>query len=141
MNSDPIQSLTKIDNETYLKIWQIEQEHQRTRWTVVTFFLSISFVILGLSFQTKLAPTEVIALRIAGLLIYWFAYALLQRFFIFSKILRSYLIEMEKSGRTDLDIHTKVRAAQPAKLSIINLILYFGLIYTVGILLLWLLDL
>jgi hypothetical protein len=76
MNSDPIQSQPKIDNETYLKIWQIEHEHERTRWTVITFFLSISFAIFGFSFQSKLAPTDVIALRIASLLIYWFAYAL-----------------------------------------------------------------
>ena len=139
MSSDPIQP--KIDNETYLKIWQIEHDHERTRWTVVTFFLSISFAILGFSFQSKLAPTDVIALRITSLLIYWFAYALLQRFFIFTKILLAYLIEMEQSGRTDIDIHSKAKAAQPAKLSTINLILFFGLIYTVGIFLLWLLGL
>jgi hypothetical protein len=35
---------------------QAEQEHTRTRWTVVTFFMSISFALFGLSFQNKLAP-------------------------------------------------------------------------------------
>ena len=137
MSSDQIQSQTKIDNVTYLKIWQTEQEHQRTRWTVVTFFLSISFAILGLSFQTKLAPAESIALRLAGLFIYWFAYALLQRFYIYTKTLRAYLMEMERSGRTDLDIQTRASSAQPDKLSTVNLILYFGLIYTAGVVLLW----
>lgn len=44
-------------DDAYLQIWKIEQDHSRTRWTVTTFFLSISFAILGLSFD----PNESLA--------------------------------------------------------------------------------
>lgn len=40
-------------DDAYLEIWKIEQEHSRTRWTIATFFLSISFAVLGLSFDSK----------------------------------------------------------------------------------------
>jgi hypothetical protein len=33
-------------DDIYMQIWQGEQDHTRTRWTVTTFFLSISFAIL-----------------------------------------------------------------------------------------------
>lgn len=149
MMSDQIQSQQQIKDGTYLKIWQIEQAHQRTRWTVVTFFMSISFAILGFSFQSTMARSEALAIRIAGLLIFWFAYVLLIQFYSFTKFLRNYLMEMEKTGRTTFDIQSKIALAhisgsdskRASWKSTARLILYFGLIYTLGVILLWLLGL
>ena len=144
MKSDQIQSQPQIKDGVYLKIWQTEQEHVRTRWTVVTFFLSISFAILGFSFQNKLSPSEALAIRISGLFIYWFAYTLLLHFYAYTRFLRSYLIEMEKSGRTTLDIQSKADTSglgAGKRLSTTRLLFLFGLIYTVGIIALWLLGL
>lgn len=144
MKSDQIQSQPHIKDGVYLKIWQTEQAHMRTRWTVVTFFLSISFAIFGFSFQNQLPRSEAVAIRISGLLIYWFAYILLLHFYAYSKFLRTYLVEMEKSGRTTLDIQSKadmLRVGFNKRLSTTRLLLLFGLIYSVGIIVLWLLGL
>ncbi len=43
MSSNQIQPQNQVKDSVYLKIWRTEQQHVRTRWTVVTFFLSISF--------------------------------------------------------------------------------------------------
>lgn len=139
MNNDQVQRQIKVNDNVYLKIWQTEQSHQRTRWTVVTFFLSISFAILGLSFQGKFSLSEALALRISGLLIYWFAYLLLLHFYAFTRFLRNYLLEMEKSGRTTLDIQSKANKSHIGSsrlLSTTKLLFLFGSIYTVGIIVL-----
>src|SRR5258708_2360979 len=80
MDSDQSESPTKFDDDAYLKIWQVDQEHSKSRWTLTTFFMSVSFAILGFSFQDKLAPSTSLAIRISGLLIYWFAYVMFQLF-------------------------------------------------------------
>lgn len=147
--SSQMQEQTQVKDSVYLKIWQIEQAHQRTRWTVVTFFMSISFAIFGFSFQSSLARSESLAIRIAGLLIYWFAYVLLVQFYGYTKFLRDYLLEMEKAGRTTFDIQSKIALAhisgssskRGSWKSTIRLILYFGFIYTVGVIVLWFLGL
>lgn len=95
---------TKIDNNVYMQIWRTDQEHTRTRWTVTTFFMSISFAILAFSFQVKLVPPEPSIIRIAGLLIYLFALVLFWQLYRFNKFLRGYLIELETSGRATLEI-------------------------------------
>lgn len=144
MNSNQMQPQTQVKDSVYLKIWQTEQQHVRTRWTVVTFFLSISFAILGFSFQGKFSPSEALAIRLSGLLIYWFAYVLLLHFYTYTKFLRTYLIEMEKSGRTTLDIQSKADLSHLGSsklLSTTRLLFLFGLIYTVGVVVLWLLGL
>src|SRR5437773_10238014 len=98
-------------DEAYLHIWQMEQEHGRHRWTLTTFFIGISFAIMGFSFQDKLSPTAIIALRVCGLLVYWFAYFLFLQLYDYGKFLRGYLIEMEKTGRSSLDLQTKTQNA------------------------------
>jgi hypothetical protein len=55
-------------DDQYLTIWQGEQNYLRTRWSVSTFFMSISFAILGLSFQNAMLPSQTLAMRIAGTL-------------------------------------------------------------------------
>jgi hypothetical protein len=66
VSSDQTQSETQIDNDSYLKIWQADQEYIRTRWTVTTFFMSVSFAISGFSFQANIVPPERLAIRIAA---------------------------------------------------------------------------
>ncbi len=128
-----------------MKIWQADQEYLRTRWTVTTFFMSVSFAIFGFSFQAKLAPIDSLTLHIAGLMIYWFAIVMHLHFLQYSKFLRSYLLDMEKSGRTSLDIQGKTGLEIPPNtskwLSTMHLFFYFGALYTVGVVLLWLLSL
>ncbi len=144
MSSSHMQRQILDGDDVYLQIWQTEQDHVRTRWTVVTFFLGVSFAIFGFSFQNKLSGSQTIAIRIAGLFIYWFAYFLLLHFYEFTKFLRTYLLDMEKSGRTSLDIQSKADASRldaSKRLSTTRLLLLFGLIYTIGIITLWLMGL
>ncbi len=145
MNSGQLESQkqteTKID-DIYIQIWQGEQEHTRTRWTATAFFLSISFAILGFSFQNNLARPVPSIIRTVGLIIYWFAFILFWHLYRYNKFLRTYLTEMEKSGRTNLDLQSK-SSASPAASEIISttrMLFYFGVIYAAGIIILWLLG-
>lgn len=135
----------KVSDETYLKILEIEQTNANTRWTITTFFFSVSFALFGFSFQAQLAyPLSSIA-RISGLSIYWFAYLIFRRFHANSNILRLYLRELEEMGRTHLDIQRRtyeiLRKGKRRRLSITNLLLYFGILYSVSVILLWWLQL
>ncbi len=144
MNSDQSESRTTYNDDAYLKIHGFEQEHVRTRWTVATFFMSVSFAILGFSFQQNLTTSAALAIRLSGLFIYWFAYILFLRFNDYSQFLRTYLAEMEASNRTSLDLQSKARTALRQKterrLSAGQLLLTFGVIYTIGVGLLWFLK-
>lgn len=130
-----------VDDATYLKIWEIEQGHTSTRWTVATFFLSVSFAILGFSFQAQLTYPPSLIARVSGLFIYWFAYLLFTRFNLYTELLRTYMYELELQKRTSLDIQTrtrqKLRAGLRWHLSATRLLFYFGLLYTSGVALLW----
>jgi hypothetical protein len=145
MDSAQSEAPTKINDDAYLRILQVDQEHSNSRWTLTTFFMSVSFAILGFSFQDKLAPSTSLAIRISGLLIYWFAFVLFQRFLFYNKILRTYLLEMEKSRRTSFDIQGRTNVALQARPNKLigsgQLLMYFGLLYTVGVVLLKLLGL
>jgi hypothetical protein len=141
MQYDQSQPQLPKRDEAYLKIWEIAQQHAQMRWAVMTFFMSVSFAIFGFSFQDNLPPSESLVLRIAGLLIYWFAVLLLLHFYRFTKFLRRYLIQMEETKQTNLDVQGKAAEARMAQMpfSTIGLVLYFGVIYTAGVLLLvWL---
>jgi hypothetical protein len=131
----------KLDNEVYLRIWELEQEHTRTRWTVTTFFLSVSFAIFGFSFQAQLSSSLSTVARISGLAIYWFAYLLFLRFNEFTNFLRGYLMELERTKRTDLDMQSKALKAMSTGSrrlgSATKLMFYFGLLYTISVGLLW----
>ena len=145
MDSAQSEAPAKINDDAYLRILQVDQEHSKTRWTLTTFFMSVSFAILGFSFQDKLAPSTSLAIRISGLLIYWFAYVMFQRFLDYNKVLRTYLLEMEKSGRTSFDIQGRTKVALQARSTKLIgtglLLMYFGLLYTAGVVLLQLLGL
>jgi len=51
-----------INDDVYLKIWDIEQKHTTTRWTLMTFYLSVSFAIFGISLQNKDLPVPLVEL-------------------------------------------------------------------------------
>ncbi len=90
MNSHQIQPPIKLDDDAYLRIMEIDQAHSSSRWTLTTFFMSVSFAILGFSFQDKIGLSASFAIRISGLLIYWFAYFMFKRFLDYNKVLRTH---------------------------------------------------
>ena len=136
-------------DEVYFQVWRIEQEHSRTRWTVTTFFLSVSFAILGLSFDPKNYDSQLNVFglslpdvqRIIGLSVFWFGYFLFRQFDRYTQFLRSRLKEMEKqklvsytfqSDARDF-MYSKIRAAFTAS----RLLFYFGILYTGAVFVLW----
>jgi hypothetical protein len=145
----PPKSRTPLpQDDAYLQIWKIEQDHSRTRWTVTTFFLSVSFAVLGLSFDSKegLAGVSIFGLalpdiqRVIGLFIFWFSYALFMQFNRYTNFLRSRLRDMEKQKLVSFTfqsdarefMYSKARAAFSAS----RLMFYFGLLYTTIVILL-----
>lgn len=128
-------------DDIYMQIWQGEQDHTRTRWTVTTFFLSISFAILGFSFQNNLVSPVPSIIRTVGLFIYWFAFILFWHLNRYNKFLRNYLVEIESSEDITLDLQSKSLASSAAskRITTTRMLFYFGLIYAAGIILLWLL--
>ena len=128
------------DNELYITIWQEEQEFSKTRWTTVTFFLGISFVILGYSLQPGLTGFQAIIIRIFGIFVYWFGYLLYTHFYKFTISLRNYLINMESTGRTNLNIQSTIGNSPniKRKINTRRLLFIFGLIFSLGIICLYL---
>lgn len=132
---------TSTEEDAYWKIWQAEQEHMKIRWNNATFFMSISFAILGFSFQNHLTTSAALAIRVSGLIIYWFAYILFLLFHRYTRVLRDYMRDMEISGYVSFNFQTrtdeKMRPNRSKKLIESTwLLLYFGLLYTAGIILL-----
>lgn len=126
-------------NEIYLKVWDTEQRHTKTRWTVYTFFASISFAIFGLSFQNKLNyPTPTI-MRFSGMIIYWFAYLLFRRFFFYSLFLRNCMEKLSEATSLDIE-HQKADFYKTEgfskHLTTKRLLLFLGILYTIALVLL-----
>jgi hypothetical protein len=134
----------KIEDDEYLKIWEVEQSHVKTRWTATTYFLTVSFAIFGFSFQSNLHASLALATRITGLAIYWFAFLMFWRFHAFTDLLREYLVEMEKTGRTAPGIQTRSRrflgARYQSRFSAKWLLAYFGFLYALSIIFLWFMN-
>ncbi len=139
--SNQPQIQAQVSDEIYLRIWEKEQEHVRTRWTVTTFFLSVSFAIFGFSFQSNLSFSSALATRLASVIIYWFAYYLFICFYDYTRFLRTYLIEMEKTQQTNLHLESRASTRPRRPLSTNLSLLFFGMIYTLGVGVLWLLRL
>lgn len=120
-------------NELYLKIWEADQRHSTARWTVATFFLSVSFAIFGLSFQIDQGVIPRIVPQLGAVAIYWFTFLLFLRFNSYTRFLRDYLAGLEAERRTNLDIQSKATAylEQDKSPSSTQLLLYFGIGYTV----------
>jgi hypothetical protein len=144
MADGPISSGT-VDDASYLKIWEVEQEYRRSRWTIVTFFSSVSFAIFGLSFQDHLASPAQLVLRLSGVIVYWFGYLLYLYHYNWTRFLRTYLRELERTGRTTFNIQRESDVAfhrdRGGKFGAGKLLLSFGLLYSGGIGVLWALGL
>lgn len=137
-----IKDIDPKKDDNYLDIWKIEQAHSRTRWTVTTFFLSVSFAILGTSFNVSSGSLSTLILglelsdfqRVTGLLIYWFGYILFMQFNRYTNFLRSQMREMEKDESVSFNIQSKadkyMYSKTKAKFSAKWLLFYFGLVYT-----------
>jgi hypothetical protein len=129
-------------DDAYLQIWKIEQEHSRTRWTVTTFFLSISCAVLGLSFDLKENQIAVSVLglslpdaqRVIGSLIYWFGYILFIQFNRYTIFLRDRLKNMERQRLVSYSFQSDAREFMYSKFgaafSATWLLFYFGILYT-----------
>jgi hypothetical protein len=128
-------------DEIYLRVWEKQQEWTGTRWGVTTFFLSISFALFGLSLQSHSSPIAGTVQRIAGLAIYWFTYFLFRRYDDWSKFLRAYLEELETTTSTRFALQTRWKRTKQTgfrKLTSVNrLLIYFGVLYTVSVVVLW----
>jgi hypothetical protein len=123
-----------INDDVYLKIWDIEQKHTSTRWTLMTFYLSISFAIFGLSLQNKDLGIPIFVPQGVAIVIYWFAYLLFRRFNEFNEYLRRKLMQLEENGQTtvNLQIEFKHFLKQKKRLSATQLLLVFGFLYTLA---------
>jgi hypothetical protein len=136
----PVQH-AELNDDAYLKIWEVEQKTTTSRWTIATFFIGISFAIFGFSFQVQLISSLPNLARITGLLIYWFSFLLFWRFNAYNKFLRAYLLELEAAKRTSLDIQTRSHQVMYTGLqkyfSATWLLLYFGIVYAIGVAILW----
>ena len=145
MSTNQPQIPPSLDEDIYVKLIRAEQEHTRTRWTVVTFFMSISFALLGFSFQIKLASLESFAMRISALFIYWFALALFWRFATFSEDLGEGQRMIEKFGNIRFNIHEIGEGKRKRgfwkgfwhRLPSNWLLFGFGVLYTIGVVILW----
>jgi len=129
-------------DEKYLKIWAAELEHTKTRWTVSTFFFSVSFAIFGFSFQAQLSKPLPNIARITGLVIYWFAYLIFNQFNQYTRLLREYLKELEDQDLTSIKLQTKLlqKSNRTKRVTATKLLIYFGILYTFGVIALWLLK-
>ncbi len=130
----PLIASETAKDEIYLKIWELEQKHTTTRWTVATFFLSVSFAIFGISLQIDNGVIPRIVPQLGAVAIYWFTYVLFLRFNDFTRFLREYLQELEASKQTTLDLQSKSKTFMSANktFSATKLFLYFGFGYTVA---------
>lgn len=134
-----------IDNEFYMRIWEKQQDIAISRWSIITFFMSVSFALFGLSLQSGTAATSSPTLaatvqRLIGLSIYWFSYFLYRRYSAWSHFLRAYLQELEAAGKTTIQLQTRSNSymAGLGKASSINrLLFFFGLLYLLMVIILW----
>jgi hypothetical protein len=125
--------------DLYLKVWEKEQSYIQIRWTVVTFFISISFAILGFSFNISNPKLPIIIPQLVGCVIYWFAFLTHLVLYDLTEYYREYLLKMEREGLVKYDVRTEAnrffaerrkRFGRPHPTA---LLAYFGIGYTVAI--------
>lgn len=134
-------NISKQDH-IYLEILQNELERTKSRWTVVTFFLSVSFAVLGFSFQQNLTPTSSTPLRIVGVLIYWFTFMVFVNMHNVNMGFWAYLESLEKEKQTTIRLISYVNEYRRQRRSITTtpLMLVFGMFYTLGVGIFWMLG-
>ena len=122
----------KITDDIYFKIWDLEQKQATARWTLMTFFLSISFAIFGFSLQIKDLGIPLFVPQGVAIVIYWFAYLLFRRYNELNDYLRKKLMQLEENKQTTLNLQTEFKQflKQKKRLSVTQLLLGFGFLYT-----------
>ena len=115
-----------------MKLVDLEQKHTSIRWTVTTFFLSVSFAIFGISLRVEKSPVPLFVPQLIAIGIYWFTYLLFLRFNDFTEFLRGYMSEMETSNQVDFDLQRKARSFMTSRRrpNARQLLLFFGIICT-----------
>ncbi len=129
-------------NDVYLKIWEQQQESVKQRWSVITFFFTISFAIFGFSLQSQNLNPPIAGTfqRIAAVVIYWFAYLIYRQYSDWSGFLRKQLEKIESDHHilVPLQFEWQKYSKGIRKFFFVkNLLLYFGLLYTLSTILLF----
>lgn len=129
-------------DDIYLRVWEKQQHWTSTRWGIMTFFLSVSFAIFGLSFNKPPSlSVDATAQRITGMAIYWFSFLICRRYDDWSKFLRDYLYELELTTATRFKLQTTWRNSMRKGIrrwtTVNKLMIYFGVLYSVSIIALY----
>jgi hypothetical protein len=138
-------------NDVYLKIWAQQQESVKQRWNVITFFFTISFAIFGFSLRNpdpnpplagtfQSFPAAGLLQRITAVVIYWFAFMIYRQYSDWSAFLRKQLEKIESEHKVLVPLQSEwQRYSKGIRkfLLVKNLLLYFGLLYTLSTILLF----
>lgn len=126
----------------YLKILEVQYQYSSRRWTIATFFFSISFAVIGFSYQNNTSQVPLIIQQLTGIFIYWFSYYLFVRLNNYNQFLRHYLKKMEEKDSFCFDFQTKtqewMKQNKSHKISSTKMLGYFGILYTITIIISWL---
>jgi len=121
----------KQDNGDYLKITEIEQSFVKLRWSIVTFFITVSFAIFSFSLQNKSLAVPIYLQQSLAILVYWFAFLVHIILFKYSMFLRNYLKKMEENNETSLRLRTETDMhLSNWNITITQLLIILGVLYT-----------
>jgi hypothetical protein len=139
-----------VHDDIYIKIWQTEQDIINRRWMTTSFFLTVSFALFGFTVQREPDPSAgfdpgiLLVPRIVAVVLYWFSLALFFQFTRYTDYLRDYLREMEEEGETSLTLETSAHDVMRkgwARFTVTRwLLVYFGIVYTLAVIVLWFLG-
>lgn len=122
----------KQDNSDYLKITEIEQSFVKLRWTIVTFFITVSFAIFSFSLQSKSIIVPIFLQQSLAILVYWFAFLVHVILYKYTVFLRNYLKDMENKNQTSLRLRTETdKHFSKGNISITQLFIILGVMYTI----------
>ncbi|BDA75984.1 hypothetical protein CAL7716_101500 (plasmid) [Calothrix sp. PCC 7716] len=127
--------------DLYLKVWEKEQSYIQIRWTVVTFFISVSFAIMGFSFNISNPKLPIIIPQLIGCGIYWFAFLVHLVLYDLTEYYREYLLSMEREGLVKYDVRTRANKFFSERRNKLGrphptaLLAYFGIGYTLVVVL------
>jgi hypothetical protein len=136
-----------VRDDIYLKIWQTEQDIINRRWMTTSFFLTVSFALFSFTVKQEPDPSAafdpniLLVPRIVAVVLYWFALVLFFQFTRYTDYLRRYLRRMEEEGETSLTLETRAHGVMRGKWARFTvtrwLLVYFGILYTCAVLVLW----
>ena len=139
-----------VRDDIYLKIWQTEQDIINRRWLTTSFFMTVSFALFSFTLQRNPDPTVgfdasvMLVPRILAVVLYWFSIVLFFQFTRYTDYLRVYLREMEDKEETSLSLETSAQGVMRgpwARFTVTRwLLVYFGILYTVAVIVLWLMK-